>query len=210
MFDKYYQSLVSFNEHTNLTAITEESEVYTKHFLDSILPIDEIPNGASLVDVGTGAGFPGVPLKIVRPDIKLTLVDSLNKRIVFLNELCQKLDIKVRTFHSRAEDYCKNNREKFDITTARAVARLNTLVEYLLPLTRIDGKVIVYKGSNYEEELTEAENAIATMGGKVNKTLHFTLPDNAGERFIIIIDKIKPTPTKYPRGKNEPKLNPIL
>lgn len=209
-FDIYYQALVSYNEHTNLTAITEKNEVYTKHFLDSILSIDEIPNGASIVDVGTGAGFPSVPIKIVRPDIKLTLVDSLNKRIIFLNELCQKLNINAFTSHSRAEDFCKSNREKFDITTARAVARLNTLVEYLLPLTKVGGKVIVYKGSNYAEELAEAQNAIKLLGGKLNKTLHFTLPNNAGERTIIIIDKIAPTPAKYPRGKNEPKLKPIV
>ena len=208
-FDTYYQNLVSYNEHTNLTAITEESEVYTKHFLDSILSIDEIPMGASVVDVGTGAGFPGLPIKIVRPDVYLTMVDSLNKRVIFLNEVCDKLNLKSKAYHSRAEDFAKNNREKYDIATARAVARLNTLVEYLLPLTKVGGKLIIYKGSNYAEELAEAKTAISLLGGRFNKVLNFNLPNNAGERNIIIIDKISPTPAKYPRGKNEPKLKPI-
>ena len=208
-FDTYYQSLVSYNSHTNLTAITEKDDVYTKHFLDSILSIDEIPNGATVIDIGAGAGFPSLPIKIVRPDIKLTMLDSLNKRIIFLNEICNELNIKSTNVHSRAEDYSKLYREKFDISTARAVARLNTLLEYLLPLTKVGGKVIIYKGSNYLEELEEAENAINILGGKVDKILKFNLPNNAGERNIIIIDKIAPTPMKYPRSKNEPKLNPI-
>ena len=208
-FDKYYQALVSYNQHTNLTAITEYNEVYNKHFLDSVLSIDEIDTNATLIDIGAGAGFPSLPIKIVRPDIKLTMLDSLNKRINFLNEICNELNINSTNVHSRAEDYALKYREKFDIATARAVARLNTLVEYLLPLTKVSGKAIIYKGSNYLEELNEAENAITTLGGKLNKVLHFNLPNDMGERHIIIIDKISTTPTKYPRAKNEPKLNPI-
>ena len=209
-FDIYYQNLVSYNEKVNLTAITERDEVFVKHFLDSILPIDEIKQNSTVVDVGTGAGFPSLPIKIVRPDISLTMVDSLNKRINFLNELTSKLNINSNNIHSRAEEFASNNREKFDVAVARAVARLNTLLEYLLPLVKIGGIVLAYKGSNFKEELDESKNAINLLGGKFLKTLHFDLPNNAGERNIIVIQKIKQTPTQYPRSQNKPKTNPIL
>lgn len=208
-FETYFEELVSYNEKVNLTNIVEKYDVFTKHFLDSLLPIVEIPENASVVDVGTGAGFPGLPLKIVREDIELTLVDSLNKRITFLNMICDKLKIKSNNVHSRAEDFAKTNREKFDIATARAVAKLNTLLEYLLPLVKIGGHVIAYKGSNYQEELNDAKNAIEILGGEIVKTLPFSLPNETGERNIIIIKKIKPTPIEYPRGRNLPKSNPI-
>ena len=130
-FDIYYQELVSYNDKVNLTAITERNDVFTKHFLDSILSIDVIPEGASIVDVGTGAGFPSLPIKIVRPDVNITMVDSLNKRVTFLNYICNKLKIKSTNVHSRAEDFAKTNREKFDVAVARAVAKMNTLLEYL-------------------------------------------------------------------------------
>ena len=159
-FDTYYQELISYNNKVNLTAITEKNEVYTKHFLDSIISVDAIPVNASVVDVGTGAGFPSLPIKIVRPDINLTMVDSLNKRINFLNLLCEKMNIKSNNVHARAEDFAKLNREKFDIAVARAVAKLNTLLEYLLPLVKVRGFVIAYKGSNYQEELNEATKAL--------------------------------------------------
>ena len=209
-FETYFEELVSYNEKVNLTNIVEKYDVFTKHFLDSLLPIVEIPENASVVDVGTGAGFPGLPLKIVREDIELTLVDSLNKRIAFLNMICDKLKIKSNNVHSRAEDFAKTNREKFDIATARAVAKLNTLLEYLLPLVKIGGHVIAYKGSNYQEELNDAKNAIEILGGEIVKTLPFSLPNETGERNIIIIKKIKPTPIEYPRGRNLPKSNPII
>ena len=209
-FDKYYQILVSYNEKVNLTAITQKEEVFIKHFLDSILPIDEIKQNATVVDVGTGAGFPSLPIKIVRPDIKLTMVDSLNKRINFLNELTAELNLKTSNIHSRAEEFALKNREKYDVAVARAVARLNTLPEYLLPLVKVGGVVLAYKGSNYQEELNEAQNAISVLGGKFEKTLNFNLPNNAGERNIIVIKKIKPTPAMYPRSQNKPKTNPIL
>lgn len=208
-FDTYYQELVSYNEKVNLTAITEVNEVFTKHFLDSILSIDAIPFNASVVDVGTGAGFPSLPIKIVRPDIKLTMVDSLNKRIGFLNMLCEKMQIESNNIHSRAEDFAKTNREKFDIAVARAVAKLNTLLEYLLPLVKVGGLVIAYKGANIAEEFMEAENALSILGGKVLKSLRFDLPNGHGERHILIIEKVKPTPTQYPRSQNKPKTNPI-
>lgn len=209
-FDVYYQELVSYNEKVNLTAITEQEEVFTKHFLDSILAVEEIKPNASVVDVGTGAGFPSLPIKIVRPDIQLTMVDSLNKRINFLQELTEKLKIDTQNIHSRAEDFAVKNREKFDVAVARAVARLNTLLEYLLPLVKVGGIVLAYKGNNFEEELVEAQNAIKFLGGKFEKTLHFELPNNAGERNIIVIKKVKPTDKKYPRSQNKPKTEPIM
>lgn len=208
-FETYFEELVSYNEKVNLTAITEKHDVFTKHFLDSILAIDAIPVNSTVVDVGTGAGFPSLPIKIVRPDVEITMVDSLNKRVNFLNLVCQKLKIKATNVHARAEDFAINNREKFDVAVARAVAKMNTLLEYLLPLVKVGGLVIAYKGSNVGEEFAEAENAMNILGGKVVKSIRFDLPNNYGERNIVIIQKIKPTPAEYPRGRNLPKLKPI-
>ena len=209
VFERYFEKLVSYNQKVNLTAITEKSQVFTKHFLDSILPVDAIPFDASVVDVGTGAGFPSLPLKIVRPDIKLTMVDSLNKRINFLNELTDELKIKTENVHMRAEDFAAKNREKFDVAVARAVAKLNTLLEYLLPLVKVGGFVLAYKGNNCEDEILESKYAMEILGGEHKKTLNFKLPNEQGERNVIIIKKIKPTPTKFPRGRNLPKLEPL-
>ncbi len=208
-FEAYYNFLVEYNQKVNLTAITVKEEVKIKHFLDSILSVNEIPTNASVIDVGAGAGFPSLPLKIVRSDINLTMLDSLNKRITFLNELTQKLNLTTTNIHARAEEFAHKNPEKFDIALARAVARTNTLVEYLLPLTKVGGKVILYKGSNYKEELIEAQNAIKTLGGTLQKVQLFTLPNNMGERAIIIITKTAHTPPQYPRLANQPKLKPI-
>ena len=183
--------------------------MFTKHFLDSILSIDAIPLNAKVVDIGTGAGFPSLPIKIVRPDTEITMVDSLNKRVTFLNYICNKLKIKSTNVHSRAEEFAKNNREKFDVAVARAVAKLNTLLEYLLPLVKVGGIVIAYKGSNLAEEFMDAENALEILGGKIVKSIRFDLPNSYGERNIIIIEKVKETPKKYPRDKNQPKTNPI-
>lgn len=208
-FEIYFEELVSYNEKVNLTAITEKHDVFTKHFLDSILSIDAISEGAKIVDVGTGAGFPSLPIKIVRPDVDITMVDSLNKRVNFLNYICEKLKIKSTNVHARAEDFAKNNREVFDVAVARAVAKLNTLLEYLLPLVKVGGIVIAYKASNVGEEFAEAENAMEILGGKVLKSIRFDLPNSYGERHLVIIQKIKPTPKEYPRDKNLPKLKPI-
>ncbi len=208
-FETYFDELISYNNKVNLTAITEKHDVFTKHFLDSILAVDIIPHSAKVVDVGSGAGFPGLPLKIVRDDINLTMVDSLNKRVNFLNLICEKLKIKSQNEHARAEDFAKSNREQFDVAVARAVAKLNTLLEYLLPLVKIGGILIAYKGNNYKEELAESKRAIEILGGKYLRTIKFDLPNNYGERNIIIIEKIKPSPIEYPRQKNLPKLKPI-
>jgi len=210
-FKIYYDELISYNEKVNLTAITQKEDVYIKHFFDSCLADRYIPNGAKLVDIGTGAGFPGVPIKIIRDDIELHLVDSLNKRIIFLNELKSKISINYETYHSRAEDFCMglNNREKFDICVSRAVAKLNTLSEYCIPLLKIGGRFIAYKAGGIEDELNESLKAINILGAEIEEVKEINLPNNMGIRNLIIIKKIKNTPNKYPRNKNLPKLKPL-
>ena len=210
-FDIFFNFLISENEKYNLTAITEENEVLVKHFLDSVLPYKEIPQNAKVIDIGTGAGFPGVPLKILRPDIKLTLVDSLQKRVNFLQSLLSMLEINdVKTVHSRAEDYVKTNRETFDIALSRAVAQIPTLSEYLLPYVKVGGKVLMYKGSNFEDEINQGKRAISTLGGKLDRVLQFKIEEIDIFRAIVIIKKQNSTNPLYPRGKNLPKTKPIL
>lgn len=210
-FEIYFKELIDYNTKVNLTAITDKQDVYIKHFFDSCLASEFIPNNAKVVDIGTGAGFPGVPLKIIRKDIKLNLVDSLNKRITFLNYLQQKLDVEYNTYHSRAEDFCSSiqNRENFDVVVSRAVAKLNTLAEYCLPLVKIGGLFIAYKGGDVEQEVQESLNAIKTLGGQVEVIKNFDLPMEKGSRTLVIIKKIKQTPKIYPRGKNLPKIKPL-
>lgn len=210
-FAKFFDFLVQENAKFNLTAITEKKEVAIKHFVDSVLPMHEIPKGAKVVDVGTGGGFPGVPLKIMRDDIEIVLLDSLQKRIKFLEEVKTLLNLdKTTCVHARAEDFVKENREKFDVATSRAVASTPTLVEYLLPYVKVGGKVLMYKGSQAEEELAQGQKAIKEMGGKVDKTLKFVLKEVDSERNIVILKKINHTNSKYPRGKNLPKTKPIV
>lgn len=209
-FCLYYDFLVEENKKYNLTAITEPKDVVLKHFIDSVIGEKFIRNGASVIDVGTGAGFPGVPLKIVRQDIKLTLLDSLQKRINFLNELLKKLGINdVITVHERSEDYCQKYREMFDVALSRAVAPMVTLSEYLLPFVKVGGKVLMYKGAKLEEELLESRKAIEILGGKVKACHSFSLEEIDSERFILEIDKVKRTDKKYPRGKNLPRVKPL-
>lgn len=210
-FTQYYDLLIEYNKMFNLTAITQSTEVFVKHFLDSVFPYKEIGLGASVIDIGTGAGFPLVPLKIIRPDIKITLVDSLNKRINFLNVVVEKLGLLgVQCIHSRAEDLVNNveYREKFDVCVARAVAKLNTLAELTLPFVKLNGKLIAYK-SDVEAELVGASRALAVLGGELEKILSFDLPLGMGSRAIVIINKVSHTPSKYPRGQNKPKSNPL-
>lgn len=210
-FDIYFNELTEYNKKVNLTAITDKQDVYIKHFFDSCLASDFIPENAKIVDIGTGAGFPGVPLKIIRNDIDLTLVDSLNKRILFLDYLQTKLNITYNTHHSRAEEFCsnKNYRESFEVVVSRAVAKLNTLAEYCLPLVKIGGIFIAYKAGEVEQEIQESLNAIKTLGGQIQEIKYFNLPMEKGVRTLIVIQKIKVTPKQYPRGKNLPKSMPL-
>ncbi len=210
MFENYYKYLIEENEKYNLTAITEENEVIFKHFLDSVLAVKNITKNAKIIDIGSGAGFPAIPLKIVRPDLTIYMVDSLNKRVNFLNELIKKLNLD-NTFaiHSRAEDFIKNNREKFDFAVARAVAPLNTLLEYLIPYVKVGGKLLIYKSQKLDEELETAQNALKILCGNVDKVENFFIEEYNLERKILVINKYKPTPAKYPRSQNKPKLKPL-
>ena len=208
-FQKYFELLAEWNEKMNLTAITDESGVALKHFADSLslLNFVDIPQNSSLADVGTGAGFPGVVLKIARPDIKLTLIDSLNKRLVFLGEVCAQLGIEAELIHSRAEDGARDEklRESFDFAVSRAVARMNVLSEYCLPYVKVGGAFCAMKGAQANEECKESLNAINTLGGKLEKKYFFELPENGGERAIAVVRKVKNTPQKYPRQSGKIK-----
>ena len=211
-FDLYYKRLIAVNEVMNLTAITEEQEVYNKHFLDSLMIVKalDLNKEFTLCDVGSGAGFPSIPLSIVSNNAKVTIIDALNKRIKFLNDLILELGLKnVIALHERAEDYAKIKREFFDVTTARAVARLNILSELCLPLTKIGGYFVAMKGQGGNEEIKEAFKGIEILGGHVEKVISLELPDNAGARDIIIIKKIKETPKKYPRAFAKIKERPL-
>lgn len=210
-FYNYMNLLLEWNEKINLTAITEPKEVILKHFIDSATIIKYIENDMQIVDVGTGAGFPGIPLNIINNEANYVLVDSLNKRINFLNEVINNLQLKnINTVHSRIEDFGKDNKESFDIATSRAVASLNILLEYLLPLVKIGGICICMKGSNAEEEIENSKKALEILGGKIEKVEEIILPDSDIVRNIIIVRKIKSTPNKYPRKAGTPTKEPII
>ena len=209
-FERYYEFLISENKKYNLTAITEKNDVIFKHFLDSCLAEKNIIKNAKIIDIGSGAGFPSIPLKILRPDIKFVLVDSLNKRVNFLNELIKILNLQdVEAVHARAEDYIKDNREKFDYAVARAVAPLNTLLEYLVPYVKVGGECLIYKSQKLEDEIETSQNALKVLGCKVEKIESFNIDEIDAARKILIIKKCFVTPIKYPRGKNLPKTKPI-
>lgn len=210
--DIYAQLLVEWNEKINLTAITEPDDIVIKHFIDSLLLLKatDIPAKATLIDVGTGAGFPSLPVSIVRRDLSPTLLDSLNKRIIFLEELCKNIKVDAKFLHSRAEDAGAKSeyREKFDIATARAVAHLRELSEYCLPFVKVGGIFAALKGYDIEEELKEASYAISKLGGKIEEVKKFNLPfDN--KRSIVIIRKYRQTPPKYPRNTAKIKKSPL-
>ena len=211
-FLTYFTELVEVNKYMNLTAITEKDEVYRKHFLDSLEIVRAIDSkeNYTLCDVGSGAGFPSIPLAIIDSNVNVTIIDALNKRIKFLNELTSKLGLSnVEALHRRAEDYVKEVGASFDIVTARAVARLNVLVELCLPLVKVGGKFIAMKGSSGQEELEEAKKGISILGGKIIDVIDVVLPDEEEKRQLIIIYKEKETPKKYPRSFAKIKERPL-
>lgn len=210
----YYEMLVEWNEKMNLTAITDFQDVMKKHFVDSVSLIKayDVTKSVSIIDVGTGAGFPGLALKIAFPQLRVTLLDSLNKRILFLDAVIDKLNLSdVETIHGRAEDFAKPGklREKFDLCVSRAVANLSTLSEYCLPFVKKGGIFISYKSEKISEEFEMAENAISFLGGRVKNQVEFTLPDSDIYRNLFVIEKIKETPKKFPRKAGLPSKEPL-
>lgn len=213
-FIKYFEILVDWNKVMNLTGITEFNEVLVKHFVDSlaVAKILDMENVNSVIDVGTGAGFPGIPLKITFPHMKITLLDSLKKRIGFLDEVIGQLGLKdIETIHGRAEEYAKQKsyRETYDLCVSRAVANLATLTEYCIPYVKVEGKFIPYKSGKIDEELANSEKAVKILGGNISDIKKFCLPSSDIERSFIIIDKIKKTPGKYPRKAGLPNREPL-
>jgi 16S rRNA methyltransferase gidB len=211
-FYAYMELLIEWNEKMNLTAITDPKEIILKHFVDSLTIAKYVKEDKSIIDMGTGAGFPGIPIKIYRKDVKVVLADSLNKRIKFLDEVIDKLKLEnVETIHCRAEELGKNKqyREKFDYATSRAVANLSTLSEYLMPFVKLNGKCIFMKTIEVEEELEKAKKAIKTLGGKIEKVDKFEIPESDLGRSIIIVKKEKITPSKFPRKPGTPAKEPL-
>ena len=207
MYEVYKDYLLEVNSHTNLTTITDPDEIQVKHFEDSLSVLDYISQGDRVLDIGSGAGFPGIPLRIEK-GFDLTLIDSVNKKVTFMNEVIDKLTLEnTRAIHTRAEDYAKENREKFDVVVSRAVANMSTLSELCIPFLKVGGIFIAMKGPKADEELEEAQKALKILGGEVIKLERFTLDGN--ERVNIIVKKVHMTKSKYPRGKNLPKKNPL-
>ncbi len=213
-FDEYYEMLVEWNKVMNLTGITEYEEVNEKHFVDSISIVKSVDmnNVKSVIDIGTGAGFPGIPLKIVFPHLKITLLDSLNKRINFLNAVIEKIGLEdIETIHGRAEDFARKPeyREQYDLCVSRAVANLSTLSEYCLPFVKINGQFVSYKSGEIETELKEAKTAINVLGGKTADTIKFQLPGSDISRSFVKIKKVKSTGKKFPRKAGLAAKEPI-
>ncbi len=211
---QYYDILIEKNKVMNLTAITEYEEFIYKHFIDSLslVRVCNLNNSMSIIDVGTGAGFPGIPLKIAYPNLNIVLLDSLNKRIQFLNEAIQELNLNnIEAVHGRAEDFGKNTlyREQYDICVSRAVANLSVLSEYCIPFIKKDGYFISYKSSNIQEELESSKKAIHVLGGVIHKVDQFQLPGTDIERSLVMIKKVANTPKKYPRTSGKPSKEPI-
>ena len=211
-FEKYYEMLIEKNKVMNLTAITEFHEVLEKHFLDSVslIRVKNLHQPITVLDLGTGAGFPGIPLKIVFPELKVTLADSLNKRVLFLQEVIDELQLEnIEAIHGRAEDLARDKkyREQFDLVVSRAVANLSTLSEYCLPFVQIGGEFISYKSGDCEEEVSAAKSAVFLLGGKIKETMKFDLGESG--RSFITIEKVKGTPKIYPRKAGTPSKKPL-
>lgn len=210
-FYNYYKLLVSWNEKFNLTTITSMEDVIVKHFLDSVIAYKSIKQDAKIIDIGAGAGFPSLPLKILRPDLTVLMVDSVNKKVTFLQEVINELSLNnITTIHSRVEDLAnkKEYREQFDFCVSRAVASLNTLSEYALPFVKLGGEMLAYKANEIEEELEVSKKAITVLGGKISEILKFNI--EGVDRKVVKILKQSSTPLKYPRSGNKPRLAPII
>ena len=209
-FEKFKDLLTEYNAKHNLTSICDEKGIYIKHFYDSIYPEKYFPFGAQVIEIGSGGGFPSVPLKIVRNDLKFTLVESRGKKCGFLEVVKENLALEnVNIINARAEELSAGaHREKYDVSVARAVAKLNTLCEYCLPFVKVGGRFIAYKG-NAEEEIKESLNAIKVLGGEIECTEKYSLPENEGERTVIIIKKIRKTSSEYPRGRGLERKKPL-
>lgn len=207
MYEVYTDYLIEVNSHTNLTTITNPEEIKIKHFEDSLSVISYINEGDKVLDIGAGAGFPGIPLRIEKY-FDLTLIDSVNKKVKFMNEVIKKLDLKnTRAVHTRAEDFANENRESYDVVVSRAVANMSTLSELCIPFLKTGGIFIALKGPKADKELEDAQNAINILGGKVKKIDRFEIDDN--DRVNIIVEKVHPSKKIYPRSKNQPKKNPL-
>lgn len=213
MFDMYYHLLIEWNEKMNLTAITDKDDVIDKHFIDSSALIKYVDlNNKSLIDVGTGAGFPGIPLKILVPSCKITLLDSLNKRVNFLNEVINKLSLSdITAVHGRAEDFAHDMkyREKYDFVTSRAVANLSTLSEYCLPFAKVNGYFVPYKSGEIDDEVLSAKKSLSILGGKLTEVVKYNLYGTVYDRSIVIIQKEKKCSNKYPRKAGVPSKMPL-
>lgn len=212
--DKYYSLIDEWNSKIDITNITEKKEVYIKHFLDSLLvaKFGYIKPNDRIIDIGTGGGFPGIPLKLHYPLLSVTLLDSLNKRIKFLDEVISVLELdNIYAVHARAEELSRKEdfRERYNIAISRAVAELRTLLEYSMPYVAVGGYFIAMKGPNYKEELKLAKPAIKILGGKLKEVIEYELPEGYGSRTLIIVEKVEPTPQKYPRGQGKPKNKPL-
>ncbi|MDW7668958.1 MAG: 16S rRNA (guanine(527)-N(7))-methyltransferase RsmG [Bacillota bacterium] len=213
-FEKFKDLLIEWNKKINITSIENEEEIYLKHFIDSVIikKYVIIKEGSKTIDVGTGGGFPGIPLKLIDNEMKITLLDSLNKRIKFLDETVKELDLKdVECIHGRAEELGqdKKYREKYDYGFSRAVASLNVLLEYVLPFIKKDGLFIAFKGSNFNDEIQESKNALELLGGEIIDLKEYDLPESDISRSLIVIKKIKNTPNKYPRRPGTPNKKPL-
>lgn len=213
-FSLYYDLLIEWNKKINLTAIVEEKEVIVKHFLDSILINKQINFNSinNLIDIGTGAGFPGIPLKIVYPHLNIVLLDSLNKRVNFLNHVCDQLGLEnIECLHGRAETYGHNNqyRDSFDLCVSRAVSKLSVLSEYCIPFVKVDGDFIAYKSIHCEDEVENSKEAIEILGGSIESINTFTVPESKINRTFVRISKNYETPKKYPRNPGKPTKNPL-